>query len=418
MHLKIFSTMRLIVIFSFFLLMCSKGFSQDQVVLVNGETLRGKAEVSISKIRDKTILNGFEIELSDIDKIVLETGEVFKPKKVTYYFEMGKSEEFRYAILKQVLVGSVNFYSYSGAEFNFAYEKDGEVIALQSIPNDIYLNSIKGFKEELRVLISDCLQQDRLNDISLSKDKLTFILNEYNLCKDREYKPLVSPKKRDHIFLYDLSMGFHQAKHSLSAPFFRFNSSRPVKVGDIDQEGVSTLGWVVDFSFKKNLFNSKNVFLYSGLAIKKYSFNVTSDNVTSGLSDFEFIEGNYMLGLHYQRELFNKVLIGTSSGLFAWTTKIQDNIFYNSGRFPVIPDYTAKSGGVGVFAQASITYNISDQKSFFANIRGSFRDGENMFSSGLVRIETSTVQNDDALQDLYTVLFGFRIKVVKRNYLK
>ena len=135
-------------------------------------------------------------------------------------------------------------------------------------------------------------------------------------------------------------------------------------------------------------------------------------------SNFEFIEGNYMLGLHYQKEIFGNVSIGASSGLLAWTTKIQDNIFYQSGRYPVIPDYSAKSGGVGFFAQTIISYDLSEQKSFFVNIRGNFRDGENMFSSGLVRIETSTVQNDDSLQDLYTILFGFRIKVLKRNYLK
>lgn len=408
--------MRLILVIGFLLLMCSKGFSQDKVILTNGETLNGEVILRISKIRDRAIFNGFEIALPDIDMIVLESGEVYKPKSVTYYYERGRSEEYRYVILKQVLKGSANLYSYSGAEFSFVLEVDGKVIALQSIPAGVTLETIRGFKEDIANLFADCVKKERTDNLRLTQDKLVFIVNEHNACKDESYIPLLSPEKKEHIFVYEFSGGAHLAQHSLAAPFFRFNSSRPVKVGDINQQGVLSVGWVANFSFQKNLFNSKNLFFYSAIALRKFSFQISSEDVNSGLSNLEFIEGNYLLGLHYQNEVFDRFSLGISSGLLAWTTKIQDNVFYKSGRFPVIPDYSARLSGVGIFAQAGAYYELNNKNSLFVNIRGNFRNGDNMFSDSPVRIETSSYQNDDTLQDLFTVMAGIRLQVFKTNY--
>lgn len=408
--------MRLILAFGFFLLMCSNSFSQDQVILTNGEILKGGVDIRISKIRDRAIFNGFEIALPDIDMIVLASGEVYKPKSVTYYYERGRSEEYRYVILKQLLKGPANLYSYSGAEFNFVLEIDEKVIALQSIPPERNLETLRGFKEDIANLFGNCVSKERIKKLKLTRDKLVFIVNDYNECKEDSYVPLISPEKKEHILVYEFSGGAQVAQHSLSAPFFTFNSSRPVKVGDINQEGVSTIGWVANFSFQKNLFNSKNLFFYSAIAIRKFSFQVTSEDVSSGLSNFEFIEGNYLLGLHYQKELFDKLSLGVSSGLLAWTTKIQDNVFYKSGRYPVIPDYSARLSGAGFFAQGGVYYDLNNKSSLFANVRGNFRSGDNMFSESPVIIETSSVQNDDALQDLFTVMIGIRLKTFRRNY--
>ncbi|MEP1152722.1 MAG: hypothetical protein ABJH08_13425 [Balneola sp.] len=408
--------MRLILLFGFLLLMCSSGFSQDRILLTNGEVLMGKVDIRVSRIRDRAKLNRAEVTLSEIDTIFLESGEVYKPKRVTYYFELGRSEEYRDVILKEVLKGPANLYSYSGVEFNFVLEVNERTIALQSLPEGTNLETMRGFKEDISILLGSCVSEERVKKLRLTRDKFLSIVNEYNECKDSSYVPLVSPEKKDHILVYELSAGIHAAQHSLAAPFFRFNSSRPVKVGDINQENVSTIGWVVNFSFQKNLFNSKNLFFYSAVALRKFSFQVTSEDVNSGLSNFEFIEGNYLLGLHYQKEVFDKLSLGVSSGLLAWTTKIQDNVFYNSGRYPVIPDYSAKLSGVGLFAQGGFYYELNTKTSLFTNVRGNFRNGNNLFSQDPVRIETSTYQNDDALQDLFTVMVGVRLNTFRTNY--
>ena len=313
--------MKVVLTHLILLFLCTNAFSQDKVVLSNGAEVNGIAEITISKVRDIVKINGSEVDLSKIDRVELSTGEILKPKRVTYYFKEGGTEEYRDAILKELLTGESNLYSYSGAEFNFVLEIENTVIALQSVPEGSSLQTLNGFKTDISNLMAGCLSQERIERLRLNKSKLIFLVNEYNACMDEKYTPLISLEKKKHIFVYEFSAGMHSAQHSLSAPFFRFDSSWPVKVGDIDQEGVPTKGWVFNFSFQKNLFNSENLFLYSGIALRKFSFEVTSEDVAPGLlSDFEFLEGNYTLGLHYQRKLFKDFSVGLSSGMLAWTT--------------------------------------------------------------------------------------------------
>jgi len=390
--------------------------SQDRVVQKDGSTLRGTVEITYNYLLNTVKVNGRDIDVLSIERIEMEEGDVFVPRRVVYYYKAESSEEFRYVFLKRILNGSAKLYRYEGEGFKFVFEKDNKAIALQEVPESLELKTIKGFKKDLKQALGSCVSEQRIDRLRLREDNLIFLFNEFNECKDNNYTPLITPKKKDHIFIFDLAAGAHAARHSLSASVFRFNSARPVKDGEINQQGEATVGWVVDFSFQKNLFNSKNLFLYSSISLRKFSFNVVADDPSMMLSNFEFIEGDYMLGLSYQRSLFNKISLSVTSGGFFWTTKIQDNIRYFDGRYPVIPDYTRKPSGAGLFAQGGILYDVNEKNSFFINFRGYFRNGENMFSKDPVRIELSSIQNDDALQDLFTVLVGVRAKIFRKNY--
>ena len=173
----------------------------------------------------------------------------------------------KHVFLRKRVGGNASLLTYKDTRVHYFVAKDAEIVELVRIPrfqSNGKSNPYNKYLGQLTILLSDCLDQEKINQVSFSFSSLTKIINEYNICTSGQSNFVESKAP--------LKVNFGVV---LGYKFSDFNINREIE-GKRNyyrngKNGSSTFGVAVDFNIFKS---SERLQLYNELLYQSYNYEV------------------------------------------------------------------------------------------------------------------------------------------------
>ena len=356
----------------FSLLAITNAAAQDQVIFKDGRSIEGIVEIRHSLRGDFVIIGGEEIRANQIIEIRMHDGPYFYSRPVIYYSEKDKAELEKVAILRVKLKGSVDLYTYEGAEFDYAISSGSGIRVLQELPVGANTQEIFVYKIELLNAVGDCLDSGEIYESDLNKNTLIYLINRKNTCEDPGYIPLLEAEKRVRIRYVGGSVGKNIASIShQNITVRRDNITGEVDLLEKEGVGIEAAGFILN-----NLGNSEEVFWLAGVSFRTYQFELAPGGMSElRIDNNHYTEVNVSVGASYKRNIFGPLMIDVAAGPYVWLNT-SANVDYFRRDTPGYKSNLGGSIGAGMFLSSNIYISIHDNAFIFIGANRHFLGSE------------------------------------------
>lgn len=391
----------------------------------DGSLKEGKVRIDYNLNDDQLIIEGSQERISakEISTINFETGQILYVKEVSYYSKKTYSDIKKSAFFSLVLDGSANLYKYKGQGFLFMIEINNQNFALQKLKIN-NTSSLNGFIGVLMYNIVECIDQQEIFDSKLKENRILYLINKFNNCKDPDYIPLKEAEKKHDIKSFGFSLGQHSSSLDLSVPIYSFEISdrglRIRNIGEVNTKGSSSTSFEANFYYINNFGNSEKWLLFINYGYRGYDFELTSEGRTA--TNLISSETSLTIGPSYRLFIGKKSFIQLALGPHLWFKSglKRDNVIYSESdqKFLIVSSGTLKKYGFGVDLSIDYTLKMGKMAEFFVGTKFFLRNGENRitenYERGLFAIPTSVYS--DELTNQFSVFGGYRFVINKDGF--
>lgn len=255
------------------------GTERGELLLKNGSLVKGVITFDDSYNTPDfiTIFDGSESRKYQPSEV--QSFEFENKKYISRYIELDQTEQFLNAIttkineksvqkdifLRVAMEGNVSLFVYRDSRTHYFASKEDVLIELIRIPryqNNGKLSYYNKYIGQLIILLSDCLKQEKINNVKYSISSIKRIIDDYNVCKDGE-STFVEPKVPFKLNFY-LVGGYKFSQYNITKEIERKKNFYPSQ-----SDSNPTFGLAFDFNIFKN---SESFKLFNELLYQSYSF--------------------------------------------------------------------------------------------------------------------------------------------------
>lgn len=269
----------LLLIISANLLFAQNETQKDKLVLENGAELKGVITFDDSYNTPDTVTILVDNEATTYQPKQVKSFELGKRRYVSAYVEIDQTDQYLNAIttkineksiekhifLRVVVDGITDFLIYKDTRTHFYATKEDQLLELIRIPrysDTGKSNPYNKYIGQLTILLSDCLKQEKIDNVDFSFSAIKNIIDAYNVCKNGESAFVESkvPFKINFFLVGGYTFSHYDIKKEVGAG----------KVYTLSKNsGSPTFGLAFDFNIFKNSEGTK---LFNELLYQSYTY--------------------------------------------------------------------------------------------------------------------------------------------------
>ena len=251
----------------------------DKVLLKNGTIIKGDITFTDNYKTPNflKISNGKENLSFEAYEVV--SFEFNKTKYISKFIEIDQTDQYLNSIttsvneksvekdifLRLVVEGETSLYIYKDSRSHYFVTKDSDFIELIRIPRYLDNGKSKPYNKyigQLTILLSDCLSQEKINEVAYSYSAIKKIINAYNVCKNGE-SSFVEPKSPFKINL--MLVGGYK--------FSQYSMDRDIGGEKFDGNPRNGSNPAFGLAFDFNIFKkSEKISLFNEILYQSYDF--------------------------------------------------------------------------------------------------------------------------------------------------